>query len=155
MADVPLESVAVTAQAAIAAPADQVWTLAWDPATSVLTEEGTTRAFTVPGTPAGQVGEIQCHVQTLPGGAQVGMLTEVVELEPGRRAVTRSLTQPGPDRSITEVRPIDERSCVLRLTHLTHGLNPEAQAAVRTHAESYVARLRDIAEAAQRSTGRS
>jgi hypothetical protein len=148
----PPERATITAQTAIAAPAGRVWALAWDPATSLLTDEGVSYSFTVPGTPAGQVGEIQCHVRTFAEGAQVGILTEVVELDPGRRAVTRSLTQPGPDRNTTEVIPVDERSCLLRVTYLTHGLDAQAQAAVRTYAENYVTRLRDIAEVAQRSS---
>lgn len=70
---------------------DRLWRLVWDPATSTLVLDQVVSAFTVPGTPAWKVGEMQMHIVAGADGTLVGMIEEVVELGPGHRAVTRSL----------------------------------------------------------------
>ncbi|MGE6955013.1 SRPBCC family protein [Staphylococcus capitis] len=66
-----------------------IWSFMWDPASSVKTEESTELGVTLPGTLQG-LGEIQVFITRTADG-RVGSLQEVVELDPGRRAVTRSL----------------------------------------------------------------
>ncbi len=84
----PYVTVAVSEQVTVAGvdPA-QLWRLVWDPATSPLVLDHVVAAFTVPGTPAGKVGEMQMHIVKGPRGTLVGMIEEVVEIGPGYRAV--------------------------------------------------------------------
>ena len=70
-----------------------MWSFMWDPASSVEIDEEAEIGTTVPGSPRG-LGEIQVVIRRTAQGRE-GVLHEVVELEPGRRAVTRSLVNPG------------------------------------------------------------
>ena len=125
--------------------------MVWRPETSVLVSDDCVMAFSVPGTPHRQVGEIQCHVMRTVDGAQVGSLLEVVELDPGRRAVTVSLSDPQARPSVTEVLSIDDRSAVLRFT-LTAVVPSSDEQQVRQvlqgFGDTYVARIRDLMQAA-------
>lgn len=139
--------VTVSAQVPIARPAGEVWERAWDPTTSVAIDESTTSAFVLPGTPMRSVGEVQCEVKRLPNGGLYGSLTEIVELEWGRRAVTKSLTMPSEDRMITEVIPVGEAGCVLRHSHTLHAVAPDALAAHQASVQAYVDRIKELLEA--------
>ncbi|EWM66702.1 MULTISPECIES: hypothetical protein [Micromonospora] len=81
-----------------------------DPASSVALHDSTELGVTLPG-PKG-VGEIQAFVDRSPGG-RTGMMHEVVEVEPGRRAVTRNLTAGCPSGGVLTVVPLGPDSCRL------------------------------------------
>jgi hypothetical protein len=68
--------------------ASAMWSLMWDPASSAEIIGGE-MGVTLPGSPRG-LGEIQAFIRRTADGRE-GLLHEVVEFEPGRRAVTRSL----------------------------------------------------------------
>lgn len=143
--------VTVSAQAAIPRPAGIVWEFVWDPASSVLTGDNVVAGFTMPGTPVGEVGEVQVAVVRMTAtGGLVGMLHEVVEVDPGRRAVMVSLSLDHQHRDITEVLPVGEDASVLRVT-FEHSV-PRHDAvkgrdARQQLAEQYVQRVRDILSA--------
>ena len=82
-------TVTVSKQVAVRVTSDRLWDLVWDPATSPLVLDEVVAAFTLPGTPARQVGEMQVHIVAGEGGTLIGMIEEVVEVGPGYRAVTR------------------------------------------------------------------
>lgn len=83
--------VRVDASIEILAAPDRVWAFVWS-AESNLILTGVVRAFTVPGTPKGSVGEQQCYISKDERGLHRCNLIEVIELGPGYRAVTQSLT---------------------------------------------------------------
>lgn len=148
-------TVAVSEQVTVAGvdPA-QLWQLVWDPATSPLVLDHVVAAFTVPGTPAGRVGEMQMHIVEGPMGTLVGMIEEVVQLGPGYRAVTRSRSVVRPTTSTTTALPLDKKGCVLRhhteLTAPVESANA-ARAEVQAHSLRYLSRVRDLAQASLRS----
>jgi hypothetical protein len=109
-------------------------------------------AFTLPGTPARQVGEMQMHVISGDDGTLIGMIEEVVELGPGYRAVTRSRSSARPITSTTVVLPLDQGGCVLR--HRTEFFVPTDTADTmredtQAHTRRYLSRIRELAEASQ------
>lgn len=149
----PVETVTVSEQVVVAADPAWVWDLAWDPATSVLVSDNVERAFTVPGTPAGGVGEQQCSLVRQPDGTLVGVIAEVTECDPGHRAVTRSLSLAVPEQTTTVVSPLDQGGCVLRLrTEIT--VPSSAARAVReeyqAHNLRYLTRVKELAESPAR-----
>ena len=83
----------------------------WDPASSVEIDEETEIGTTVLSSPRG-LGEIQVVVRRTAQGRE-GVLHEVVELEPGRRAVTRSLVSLYPSFGALTVEPVGPASCRL------------------------------------------
>jgi hypothetical protein len=95
----------VSDRIAIDRPAEQVWAFVQPPESSVLTSDHVVHAFTVPGTPRGQVGEQQCHVVRGPDGTLTNQVLEVVELDPGRRCVTRMLEPAVAAATVTTVEP--------------------------------------------------
>lgn len=110
-------TVTVSKQVAVRVDPDRLWDLVWDPATSPLVLDEVVAAFTLPGTPAGQVGEMQVNIVAGEGGTLFGMIEEVVEVGPGYRAVTRSRSTALPATSITLILPLDQGGCVLRHRH--------------------------------------
>lgn len=146
----PYVTVAVSEQVTVAGvDPGQLWQLVWDPATSPLVLDHVVAAFTVPGTPAGKVGEMQMHIVRGARGTLVGMIEEVVEIGPGYRAVTRSRSAVQPTMSTTTLLPLDQGGCVLR--HHTELTAPQGSAtAVRAEAQAsslrYLSRVRDLAE---------
>lgn len=88
-----------------------MWSFMWDPASSVQFEAEVEAGVTLPGSPAG-LGEIQVFLQRTPGGRDIAAL-EVIEFEPGRRAVTRSLAATYPSYGILTVEPLGSDSCRL------------------------------------------
>lgn len=81
-----------------------------DPASLVVLDDSIELGVTLPG-PKG-VGEIQAFVDRTPSG-RTGMMHEVVEVEPGRRAVTRNLTVGCPSGGVLTVVPLGPDSCRL------------------------------------------
>lgn len=70
----------------IAGSREDVWTLVWAPEYMPLLDDEVVEAYTVPGTPRGEVGERQCSVR-LTAGERVETVAEVIDCDPGRRAV--------------------------------------------------------------------
>ena len=128
-----------------------VWGLAWSPSTSVLLDEDVVRAFTVPGTPEGCLGEQQCTVVRQADGTQVATILEVVELDPGRRAVARNVSVAHLYRSTTLVLPAHPTGCVVRLTTETQTAAlgaSEVTEHIRAYTIRYLSGLKALAEAA-------
>lgn len=97
--------------------AAEVWEFMWDPESLLVLEPGTTQALTLPGTPAHHVGEVQVSVH---GTGPTRRLTalEVLAMEPGRTAVTRTLTDSLEAGARLDVEPTGEAAC--RLTQSFH-----------------------------------
>lgn len=145
-----LKPVEESAQVAIPLPANVVWDFVWRAETAPLVSDNVVQAFTVPGTPIGEVGEIQCHIVRGEGGVLVGSLIEVVELDPGRRAVTRSLSTPEAAASTTEVIPAGETASVLRLSVAmtpAPGKESDLRSILQSHASTYVERVAGVLRA--------
>jgi len=100
-----------TASVELRQGASAVWAFMWDPASSVKLFETTDIGVTLPGIPQG-VGEIQAFVERVENG-RTGNLHEVVELERGRRAVTRSLASWYPSWSVLTIEPLGPDACRL------------------------------------------
>ena len=98
-------------------PADEVFAVMWDPA-SPLGDPTFETGFTLPGTPSQAVGEVQVQVRRDAEGRRVVQALEVVELEHGRRAVTRTVTSGGAGGGTLTVDPLSPSSC--RLTQEVH-----------------------------------
>lgn len=142
-------TVTVSKQVAVRVDPDRLWQLVWDPATSTLVLDEVVAAFTLAGTPARQVGEMQVHIVAGEGGKLIGMIEEVIELGPGYRAVTRSRSTALPTTSTTLVLPLDQGGCMLR--HRTELLVPaDAVSVVREEYTAqtllYLSRVRELAE---------
>lgn len=142
------QMITVSSQAAIPRPASEVWAFVHDPASSVLTIDNVVQGFTMPGTPVGEVGEVQVLVMRLPpSGRLVGILHEVVELDPGTRAVTQTLSWDEDQFATTEVLPVDNVSCVLRVT-IESPVPREArraqEQATRAVIDDYLRRVKDV-----------
>lgn len=138
----------VTERIFIARPAEDVWAFVQPAETSVFTDDRVVRAFTVPGTPVGDVGEIQCQVIRFQEGVILGVLSEVVELDPGRRAVTRSLSHANESGSVTTVEPLDG-GCSLQIefrdTHTGPGFEA-ARAQMSEAAHRYLFKVKSCVE---------
>ena len=145
-------TVTVSEQVTVMVNPEGLWRLVWDPATSPLVLDHVVSAFTLPGSPCGQVGEMQMSVVACKDGTLIGMVEEVVELGPGYRAVTRSRSTTQPSTSTTLVLPLDLGGCVLR--YRTEQIVPApaenaTREACQEHLRLYLARVRDLAEASQ------
>jgi hypothetical protein len=92
-----------------------IWSFMADPASSTQLDLGVEAAFTLPGSPIGP-GEIQVFLQRTPEGRHLEAL-EVIEFEPDRRAVTRTLTGTYPSFGILTVEPLGSESCRLTQEH--------------------------------------
>ena len=90
----------------VATSADEAWRFMWDPASAPLW------APTVPGTPERSPGEVQVFVRRAhPEAPRTAGLIEVVELEEGRRAVTRSLASAFPTGGALRIEPVASAVC--------------------------------------------
>ncbi|UQU67583.1 SRPBCC family protein [Couchioplanes caeruleus] len=87
-----------------------MWSFLSDPASSTKLNQAEL-GVTLPGSPQG-LGEIQVAVFGT-GNGRHARVHEVVELEPGRRAVTRSLTTTFPAYSVLSIEPTGPESCRL------------------------------------------
>jgi hypothetical protein len=83
----------------------------WDPASCVKLSEATELGVTLPGGQRG-VGEVQATINRTPNG-RVGNLHQVVEFDPGRRAVTRSLVSWFPSWAALTIEPLGPDACRL------------------------------------------
>ncbi|WP_224274374.1 SRPBCC family protein [Nocardioides lacusdianchii] len=97
--------------------AEEVWDFMWDPQSLFVIEPDVTYAGTLPGTPDRQVGEVQVSMHRTGPERQLTAL-EVVAMEPGRTATTRTLTAALPSGGRLDVEPTGEHSC--RLTQRFH-----------------------------------
>jgi hypothetical protein len=95
-----------------------VWSFMADPASSVQFEAEVEAGVTLPGSPAG-LGEIQVFLQRTPAGRGIAAL-EVIEFEPDRRAVTRSLAATYPSYGILTLEPLGSDSCRLTQEYRTY-----------------------------------
>ena len=143
----PTATVRASAQVAIPRPAGLVWEVVERPESSVLLLDNITAAFWLPGTPVGEVGAVQCDILRTGTDGRVGVLHEVVELDPGRRAVSKSLSMELQHWGETEVIPTDTNGCVLRVT-LTMtaalGTEEEARAEAQRGVDQYVTRVHNL-----------
>lgn len=110
-------------------PAHQVWAFIEDPASQVLLRDDVISGVRMPGTPRG-VGEVQAFV--LQGDGLRGAMIEILEREPGARALTRhlgdDLTPPMVGlQTETRVQPLAEGRCRLTHTHMALMAVPEKQ----------------------------
>ncbi|MET7469128.1 hypothetical protein ACFYON_17570 [Micromonospora sp. NPDC005686] len=99
-----------TATVDLPTSAEAAFGFMWDPASSVAMHDSVELGVTLPG-PEG-VGEIQAFVHRTPTD-RMGVIHEVVEMEPGRRAVTRTLTAGCPSGGVLTVVPLGPDSCRL------------------------------------------
>ena len=111
-----------SASFAVSRSAAEVWDFMWDPRSLLVLEEGVTAAMTLPGTPAGRVGEVQVSVRGA-GADRHLVALEVVALEPGRMAYTRTISDPMDIGGRLVVEPTGESSC--RMTQTFHQVLPE------------------------------
>jgi hypothetical protein len=93
-----------TASVELPRSAATMWTFIHDPSSSVQLDESMEVGAMLPGGPIG-LGEIQVFIQRTATG-RVGSLIEVIEFEPGRRAVTRTLSCPYNRYSTVTVEPL-------------------------------------------------
>ena len=85
----------------------------WDLAKQFALHGTVEMADTFPGTPVERVGEIQIFVNKDKDGRRWGSMLEVVELEPERRAVCRSLAEATPAWSVLTVEALGSEACRL------------------------------------------
>jgi hypothetical protein len=83
-----LEPMTVESSIDIACSTQELWDFLLTPESAVLTGEGVVKAFRVPGTPAGAVGDQHCLVYQVDGCVTIH-LAEVVEAEAPIRVVVR------------------------------------------------------------------
>jgi hypothetical protein len=130
-----------TAAVELPRSATTMWSFIADPASTVEFDESTEVGVILPGSPSG-LGEIQVFIQRTAGG-RIGSLLEVIEFEPGRRAVTRTLDSPNRYGTVT-VEPLGPDRC--RLTQRL-GVDVPAGAPaghVRMYHEAYKQQLRSM-----------
>lgn len=137
------EVMTVSETADVPFPPEAVWAVLDDPVT--LAHLGTwpvVAAFDLPGAPAGTVGSRRCAVYRLPDGRLEATLSEVVEVEPGRRLRDRALTSPFPLSTTFVVEPgtDDPGRCTARLTATGTAPTPIA----RQMADEWAAGLRHV-----------
>ncbi|WP_203718713.1 SRPBCC family protein [Asanoa siamensis] len=90
--------------------AEATFDFLWDPVSSFTISDSVDVAAALPGRRG--LGEIQAVVERTPAG-RVGVLHEVIEHEPGRRAVTRGLVGVCPTWSALSLEPLGPGSCRL------------------------------------------
>jgi hypothetical protein len=99
-----------TASVDLPRDAETVWSFMWDPASSLELNDAEVAAA-LPGKRG--LGEIQAFVHPGPGG-RAGFLHEVIEFDPGRRAVTRSLVGWCPNGTVLTIEPLGPDWCRVR-----------------------------------------
>jgi hypothetical protein len=110
----------------VPASAQEVWDLIEDHrSTPVLQGDPGAFSFPVPGTGVG-VGELSCSFVPGPLGGLSGTVSEVIEVVPGRRRVTKVVSGTMPVTAVTEVTPIGPDRCRLRREFETQVLRREA-----------------------------
>jgi Polyketide cyclase / dehydrase and lipid transport len=131
----PLREWTVRRSVDIDAPVARVWSFIEDPANIRVLQPEAVSACWLPHLPGSEgirvgVGAVQATLRRSAQGL-AGFLIEVVEHEPGRRAVTKQLPTELPDESngpppvhLTETRVDPLEGGRTRLTHSTHWLAP-------------------------------
>ena len=124
----------VTAWAAISAPAGDVWRAvrAPEPAAMLMSRGGPVHGGVIPGTPAGQAGEMQYFITQLDNGELRVTVTIVKELSAGRYALISPVGKPGPE-ILHHVAP-DGQGTRLELTFRWPAGIPNGQAVARAMA---------------------
>ncbi|EWT06835.1 hypothetical protein N864_16430 [Intrasporangium chromatireducens Q5-1] len=142
------EPLTVQARTTIAADREQVWQFLLAPQSAFLCSDGVLKAFHVPGTPIGSVGEQQCMVVEQQGQV-LAHIVEVVELRPIELAVTRTVTSPSGmiSRYVME----DAASGGTCLTyqfgaHMVLGSRKKAEPPIREHVDTAVRRIKSAIE---------
>lgn len=92
-------------------PAEAVWAFMVPAASNTLLSDDTELGVSLPG-PSESIGEIQVVVNRVDGQRQA-IAFVVVELEPARRASTRTLTSPYPAGGTLTLEPLGDDSCRL------------------------------------------
>ncbi len=103
----PLERAQVRAQVVVPLPLELVWPGVLDAGTYTVDAAPGEHAVVVPGTAAGQVGEMRCLVAPL-GDRPAIRFHEVVEIGPGARLVLRHHSASHPTQSVTTVEPHED-----------------------------------------------
>lgn len=142
-----LEPLTVTASSVINSPVAGVWTFLTDPRSAILTNPDVIRAFHVPGTPVGAVGEQHCIVMTA-GGRVSAHISEVVALEAPYRLVTRWPTFPTEALSILTLAPGDGRTVLTYQlgTRIERGATKRTEPTVRADMQDQLKRIRVCVE---------
>jgi hypothetical protein len=83
-----LEPMTVEASIDIACSTQELWDFLITPESAIVTGDGVVKAFRVPGTPVGAVGDQHCLMYEVDGRVSIQM-SEVVEAEPPNRVVVR------------------------------------------------------------------
>lgn len=96
----------------VASDSESVWNFVWAAENVSLTQEKVLRVYHEEGSPLGAVGERQRADYQVRDNVLTN-LTEVVELDPGRRAVTVQIEPPDGSRATTEVVPDPDGGCWL------------------------------------------
>ncbi len=102
-----LTNVTTSARRVLDAPADAVWALLPD----VAYGPDVVATFVVPGTPTGEVGECRCVLTRRPDGALVGVVHELLAIEPGRARVYQERQEHQNLVTTTTVEPASDLSC--------------------------------------------
>ena len=134
----------------IAAHPMTVWAFVHDPTTAVLTDDEIVQGFTMPGTPRGGLGERQCFVHLLPDGSTHTHMLEVIEIEPGHRAVTARVPDDGSRTTTTVVGGSVRTMLTLQMTGSVLAPNYSvAIADVTRYCDNYLTRVRSAIESTQ------
>ena len=143
-----VQRTATEASIEIDAPPPVVWALVSDARHEpAAPDRADTVCFTVPGTPAGAVGELRCRVHGTAERA-TAELSELVALDIGRMLATRQVA-PGIHDRVTTVmlEPVGTRSRVTcRVELVDHDPAPAARERRRAELEAYLGGIRLLAE---------
>lgn len=145
-----LSVISVSAQITLRAPAQLVWDFVQSKDSYLLTSDAVVRAFTVPGTPEGVVGEQICLIHKHPDLGLLGLLHEVVELGPGMRVVVHALSAVDNERATTEVFALNAAVSVMKMTSVLEvagAVQQGTEALAKEHIHAYGQRVKEIVEA--------
>lgn len=133
----------IDVQVVIPLPADDVWRGVLDASMFTVDAAPGERPGVVPGTPAGQLGELR-YVITSAGGRPFVRFHEVVGVGPGHRLVLRNQSSSHPSESVTTVDPHPDGALVRIVCGMSlHGQHGEMVDATRAAFRAHLARLSD------------
>ncbi len=139
----PLTHTPVDVQVVVPAPVEVAWQGVLDPGSYTVDAAPGERPGLVPGTPAGQVGELR-YLVCQQGKNRSVRFHEVVDIGPGCRLVLRHRSAPHPVESVTTVEPHPDGALIRIVCVIaTHGDLPELVAAARSALLAHLARLAD------------
>ncbi len=140
-AALPGGSDSVSASAAIAAPAEDVWEAVCAPESAILMSRGAAvLAGVIPGTPARQAGEMQYFISRLDDGQLRLTVTMVRELSAGRFALISNVGRP-PLEMLHHIEPGGQETR-LDLTYRWPASIPDRQAVARSMADAVWRKVR-------------